>query len=118
MAAKPESVFRKRFTDALKLIPNSFFISIQQASLSGHPDKIGVVNGYLCALELKRGGLKLKGNANGATKLQNYHLQKFREAGAYANVVRPENSESVLAELRLIASGSTPNQIQEGKKYE
>lgn len=77
------------------------------------------MRGFLIALELKRGNLKLKPGENGATKLQNYHLKKFRDAGGYANVVRPENMDSVLNELELIYTHQLkPDEIQKGIKYE
>lgn len=118
MSKKPESVFRARFDKFLKQIPKSFFISVQQASLSGHPDKVGTINGYGVFLELKRKGLRLKLGENGATKLQNYHLSKFRMAGAYAEVVRPENYERVLVDLMQLANGEkTPDELQKETIY-
>lgn len=113
MAQKKETLFRKKFDVVLKGIAKSCFFSVQQMALIGLPDKVGVVNGWFVALELK------KDHLSKATKLQLWWLQKFRNAGGYAAVVHPDNADMVVEHLKDLSEGnSSPNEIQEDWKYE
>lgn len=99
MAKGPESRFRNNVVvPALKLLPNTFFISIQQLSLVGDPDIILCVDGRFIALELKSANGKLK-------PLQAYKLQKIIESGGLGYKVDPMNWQEVHAELLKIAQG-------------
>lgn len=85
MGQKGETKFRQRVDKFLKTIPDSWFESIQQKSINGSPDKIGVIAGLFVALELKAS------KKAGVTELQKYKLQKIVDAGGIGLVVYPEN---------------------------
>jgi len=93
---KPETKFRNRFRKRLDIIPNSWFESIQQKSISGTPDILGCINGYFVALELKA---TLK---SPVTELQKHKLKKIYDSGGFAAVVHPENMEEVLENLNRL----------------
>ncbi len=99
MAQKKETVFRQRFDKRLAKIPHSFFESIQQKTIQGTPDKLGVIRGTFIALEFKA-SYKDK-----PTPLQKLKLKRINDAGGIALVVYPENEEEVLATLVRIGKG-------------
>lgn len=81
-------------------------------ALVGVPDKLGVVNGWFCGLELK------KDSKSKPTKIQAWVLSKIRAAGGYAAVVYPENADKVISDLMELTKGKSPDQLQEGVVYE
>lgn len=95
---KPETKFRAKFRKRLDAIENSWFESIQQKSINGTPDILGVINGYFVGLELKA---NLK---SPVTPLQELKLKKIYEAGGFAAVVHPDNMEEILTALKLLNS--------------
>ena len=68
---------------------NSYWMKIQQLSIRGIPDIIGLVNGRFVALELK------KSPEEKADKLQEYVLKEIDNAGGIALVANPENFQEV-----------------------
>lgn len=92
MSKKPETLFKERLQRQLDMIPRSFWIKVQQQTIRGTPDILGVVNGRMVALELKVG-------RNKADKLQVWTLQKIKQAGGFTAVVHPDNSGVILDEL-------------------
>lgn len=97
MAMITESAFRKKIDQRLKEIPNSWWESIQQQSISGSPDKIGVINGRFIALELKRSARAT------VSALQKYKLNRINSAGGYGCVLFPENVDEVFTDLYAMA---------------
>lgn len=85
MSSKPpplEKTIVRHITDGLKATPRCFFFK----TLGGHgqraglPDLIGVIDGRMFGLEIKRPGLK-------ATPLQAATLVRIRDAGGIGEVV-------------------------------
>ena len=99
MAQKKETVFRQRFDKKLARIPNSFFESIQQKTIQGTPDKLGVIRGIFIALEFKA-SIKEK-----PTPLQTLKLDRIKKAGGYGFVVFPENEDQILNILEKLSTG-------------
>jgi len=86
---KRETLFRENIVNPfLEKLPNSHWFSIQQVSLRGHPDKMGVVNGWFVAIELKDIGER-------PMALQKYHLDKIENCGGIAISTSKENWEDV-----------------------
>ena len=79
-----ETQFKDKVMKDLKTIPKSKFWKIQSVQIRGIPDILGVVNSMFIGIELKvaRGGV---------TKLQQYNLDRIREAGGAAWIVYPHN---------------------------
>lgn len=92
-----ERAFRRKVDERLKEIPNSWWESIQQQTINGTPDKLGVINGIFIALELKRS------SRAEISELQKYKLAKITAAGGYARVLFPENVEEVFRDLYAMA---------------
>ena len=109
---KSETFFRRTTVDPyLKDLAHAFFISIQQVSLRGSPDKLGVINGFFVALELKSDG-KLP------TPLQDFILTRITKAGGVALAVRPDNWNRITPLLWGLSQGAiTPKQIGPWRDY-
>lgn len=89
---KPETKFRNKILPLLRKIPESWWESIQQVSIRGTPDVIGVIKGRFIALELKAD--------NGQpSKMQANKLKLIEEAGGYAKLVYPDNFYIIYKEL-------------------
>jgi hypothetical protein len=81
----PERRFRVNTVDPfLKKLEHGYFMSIQQLSISGTPDKIGLINGRFVALELKADNGRV-------SKLQEFVLGMITKCGGVALVVSPSN---------------------------
>lgn len=102
MSKKPETKFKERIVPLLNALPDSWWEKIQQRTIRGTPDVIGVINGLIIALELKADGDE-KPDA-----LQLYKLDMIRQAGGYARVVHPDNWDEVYRELCSIAQTHIP----------
>lgn len=89
---KPETIFRKKVMERLKRLPDSWWESVQQRTITGSPDVVGCIRGRMIAVELKSEEGK-------ATKLQLHKLKKIREAGGLSYVVRPSTFEGVFSSL-------------------
>ncbi len=101
MSQKPETVFRTRFRKKLDQIPNCWFESIQQKTISGTPDIIGCVRGFFVALELKaKDGMD-------ASALQRLKLTRIAQANGLGVVVTPGNADII---LELIADKAEEKQ--------
>lgn len=96
MAKKPETVFKERVLRDLKTLPLCWFSKIQQVAINGTPDILLCLNGIFIAIELK------KDAKSKTSKLQDYNLQKIREAGGLSFVVYPDIWNDVLDDLRQI----------------
>lgn len=93
---KDETRFAKRVDAKLAKIPKSYWFTIQQTTICGDPDRIGVVNGIFVALELKRSRSAKR------SELQTYKLAKINDAGGVGRFLYPENFDDILEELHRI----------------
>lgn len=75
-----------------------WFSKIQQVSVRGIPDYIICAGGKFIALELKRS------SRVPAEPLQQYNINRIKEAGGIAYKVDPSNWDAVFNEITLIAS--------------
>ena len=97
MSKKPlESNFASKVDNFCKELPSSCWFNIQQASIRGTPDRLGVVSGRFVALELKRS--EEAQHSRGAA-LQKYYISKLNAAGAYARIIYPENWAEIKNDL-------------------
>lgn len=80
-------------------MPKTYWLSIQQVSLRGCPDVVGVVNGIFVALEFKK---YEKGINEKRAQLQAYNIRKIIEAGGKAYFIYPENEEKILKEIMAL----------------
>jgi hypothetical protein len=99
MARKPETVFRAKFQSRLKQLPNAWFESIQQKSIGGTPDNLGVIRGLFVAIEYKATSKDLP------TPLQEHKLRMIMNAEGIALVVHPDNADATFKFLLAMASG-------------
>lgn len=95
MPQKPETIFRAKVVKDLQSIPQIAIFSIQQRTIIGDPDLMICLKGLFIGLELK----SVNGNA---TKLQQYKLDKIRQAKGLAFIVFPDNWGEIFNELRGI----------------
>lgn len=91
----PESRLKARVMMRLKAIPNSHWYKIQQRTINGTPDILGVVNGCFVALELK----SMTGKP---TTLQEFELMMITKAGGYAKLVDESNMLEVIAAIKQL----------------
>lgn len=92
----PESKFSKKVIARLEAIPETFVIRTQAGSIGGIPDLIICHRGIFFAWELKVD--------SDTTALQDYIIEKISRAGGYAWVVRPQNLEESINQLKLLGS--------------
>lgn len=90
---KPETKFKRRVRPELEAIPKSYWEKTQQVSIRGTPDFVGCVRGRSVVIELKV-------DDNKADALQDYKLSRWRQAGAIAYVMTPENKDRIIQELK------------------
>jgi hypothetical protein len=86
----------------LESLPRSKWFRIEQQSLRGTPDTLGLIDGTFVAIEFK------KSYEDKPTKLQAHELQKVVDAGGIAIVACPENWDYVFGILSQIAHGEGP----------
>lgn len=84
---------------ALASIPNIWCEKIQQVGKRGTPDILACVNGKFVAIELKKDDKSLP------DKLQQHKLKKIVKAGGVSFVACPENSETVIGMIAIMARG-------------
>jgi len=96
MASKPETVFRARCQEKLKKL-NGYYISIQQVTIVGHPDKLACIWGRFVALEFKKTAKEKP------TPMQIYNEKIIKKNGGLHFYVFPENWEEVYAELKKLS---------------
>lgn len=100
MARKPETNFRiNTVYPALKNLPNTYFMTIQQVAITGDPDTILCINGRFVALELK------SDEESTIRPLQTYKLDQMIKAHGLAFRVDRSNWKEVHAELQKLAQG-------------
>ncbi len=93
---KAETKFAKKVDAKLADIPRSYWFTIQQSSIRGDPDRVGVVNGIFVALELKSSRTAKR------AKLQEYKIDQINRSGGLGRFVYPENLEDVMKEIRML----------------
>lgn len=99
MATNPETRFQTEVTNRLKLYGDDcWYTVIQAGSIRGLPDIIGCYKGTLFGWELKKSLAETR-KRTGRIALQNYRLQKIREAGGIGELVCPENLDQKIQEL-------------------
>lgn len=98
MAQKPETKFRAKVDKRLHEVPYSWFESIQQKAIHGTPDKLGCVNGYFVALELKAT------DEEDLTPLQALKMNRVVAAGGMGVKVTPSNLDWVIELLKELAA--------------
>lgn len=91
-----ETRFKTKVLKALREIPNSWWVKIQQVSMRGTPDIIGCVNGHFVAWELK------KSKFDHPDKLQQHNLDLITKSQSLARIVFPENFDHCLLEVRAL----------------
>lgn len=100
MSRKPETIFRAKFRAKLDKIPNCWFESIQQKTISGTPDILGCVNGYFVGLELK------STDEEKPSKLQELKLARIAQAGGLGLLVSPGNVDDTIAMIQHLSEES------------
>ena len=85
MTQKPETRFQEKVKDKIGALKRTWVSKIQQVSIVGSPDLVGVINGYFIALELKAS------EKHKLSKIQKYNLEQIRKAEGIGIVVYPEN---------------------------
>lgn len=97
MAQKAETKFKEVFLKAMASIPNVWCEKIQQVGKRGTPDILACVAGRFVAIELK------KDAKSKPDKLQQHKLKKITGAGGVSFVASPENSETVIGMIAIMA---------------
>ena len=100
MARQKEAQFRDRIKPQLESLPHSRWYRIEQQSIRGTPDTLGLIRGIFVAIEFK------KSYKDKPTPLQKYNLQKIADAGGVAIIACPENWEAIFTSLAEMAMGS------------
>jgi hypothetical protein len=93
MAAKEETLFRKKVCADLATIPDCWVESIQQVAIRGTPDLLICIRGKFVGLELKK-----KGGV--VAPLQQYKLDQINKAKGYGAVVTPQNWPEIFSLLK------------------
>jgi len=96
-----ETQFKVKVLARIRKIPNSWFEKIQQYSISGTPDILGVVNGVFVALELK------KAEKSPITRLQLYNIERINSAGGVGIVLHPGNLDETIQKLEGLNNDQT-----------
>lgn len=82
----------------LDSLPHCHYFIKEAGAIRGLPDIVGVWYGVPFYLEVKRAAKEL---GCPRTKLQEYQLNKFQEAGAFTSFIYPENAKEVLEDLLI-----------------
>lgn len=104
MAKQKEAVFRAKVMSALARLPNSKWFRIEQQTIRGTPDCLGVIRGRFIAIEFKRGPEAT------ISALQAHALEQVYKAGGDAIVMHPENWEDLFRVLCAFAETGNPAQ--------
>lgn len=96
MSKKPETLFKERALERLRAIPGTHWEKIQQKSIRGTPDILGVANGRSVAIELKT-------DVGRVDALQTYNMGRWWKAGATTFIMTPSSFEKDLAEIVKIS---------------
>lgn len=89
---KEETKFKETLLPKLKKVKGSWFEKIQQVSINGTPDILGVVRGWMIAIELKT-------DDGETTALQDLKLDRIKKAGGVAMTVTPKTAQATLTFL-------------------
>ena len=92
MSKQNETKFKEKVTERLKTFKHTWFVKIQQLSVSGTPDFLICLNGVFIALELKT-------DIGKVSKLQEYNLNKIAKCGGISIVLMPQNFDETMAFL-------------------
>ena len=92
MSKQDETRFKEKVALKLKTLKNTWFVKIQQLSVSGTPDFLVCLNGVFIALELKTDIGKI-------SKLQEFNLNKIAKCGGVSIVLMPQNYDETMAFL-------------------
>lgn len=106
MAKKPETKFKEKVARALKDLPNTWFVKIQQVAIRGIPDFLICINGQFIGIELK------KDKEAARNPLQEWTLEAICNAGGFSYLVYPENWENTLASLEDFAGDTRAPQTK------
>jgi len=90
-----ETRFKERFLHKLKQIPKLWYVKVQMVATKGIPDVLICHKGLFIAVELKVGN-------NKATKLQQFTLDKIKEAGGNIWIVNEQNEKEFLTFLEAL----------------
>lgn len=97
MAKKEETLFKERVAKALKTLPNTWFVKIQQVSLRGIPDFLLCIGGRFVAIELKS---SRRAHRN---PLQEWTLDTIAKTGGHAYLVSPETWPDLFSDIKEMA---------------
>lgn len=98
-----EKPFEKKCMELLVQIPKSYWFPKEtRPSVVGRPDRLGVINGTLIALEFKA-TKQLAGVRTKSTEMQKYTMNKINLAGGFATFAYPENFEELFKKLLEIS---------------
>ena len=108
-----ETLLKIKVLQALKKLPNTWFLKTQEVARSGTPDILASVNGIFVAIELK--------TEDGViSKLQEYNLKRIEDTGGVSIVLTPGNLDASILLLEMLAKGVPKNEqcssIKRGKK--
>lgn len=104
---KSERAWGEFVDGELRALPKSWWMTPQTKAIRGIPDRIGCVNGYFVAIELKKPKAKKDPSRE---SLQKHNLLLMREAGAYVTFERlePANWDECKAKLDYLVARSLP----------
>ena len=108
-----ETLLKIKVLQALKKLPNTWFLKTQEVARSGVPDILMCLAGRFVAIELK--------TEDGViSKLQEYNLKRIEETGGVSIVLTPSNLDASIQFLENIAKEGLKNEqcssIKRGKK--
>lgn len=108
-----ETRFKNKLVPRLKNIPFSWVLKTQEVARSGTPDILMCLSGIFVCIEIKADSGKV-------SKLQEYNLNKIKEAGGVALVIAPNNFEASIQFLENLAKEGLKNgqrsSIKKGSK--
>jgi hypothetical protein len=97
MASQPETLLKQKVIAAIRKLPNTYIVKIQQHAIRGTPDLFACIKGWMIALELKRDP-KQKPDPR-----QAYELDQIKRAGGKVYVADPVNWPTIFSELEDLA---------------
>jgi len=110
LAQKAETKFKEVFLKALRGIPQVWAEKIQQVGKRGTPDILACVGGRFVGIELK------KDDKSPPDKLQQHKLKKIASAGGVSIVACPENSETVIGMIAIMARSNKYDRVNMGAR--
>ena len=92
MAKKPETKFKEKVLNDLKLLPHTWVYKTQDRTRSGIPDLILCLRGLFVAIELKVDSK--------VDEIQTYTLNKISGAYGITRIATPNNWGAILDDLK------------------